>query len=121
MLKRALEKARSLFAKKMEAAPARKRTLPAMAACRLHPDVFLAFHLAFQPIKRRETPSTFGSTSRGKNWRPRFGRWVSSQFYRLDKHGSLRRNEPKRDKSVSFRTWRRARQMDRFAASVVVA
>lgn len=57
----------------------------------LHPDVVAAFRNAMKPIVRRRSSMT--STSRGKNWIPRWGLPVSDRFYYRDKHGSLRRRE----------------------------
>jgi hypothetical protein len=121
ILTRALEKWRSLFRSKIGAAQkAAKHKFAPMEACGLHPEVYKAFQRALKPIERRR--SEMESTSRGKNdCRPRFGRMVSDLFYGRDKHGALRRREPGRDKSLSFRTWRRARQAAKFASGLVVA
>lgn len=43
----------------------------AMSRMNLHPEVYAAFHRAFAPVVRRETPSVMGSTSRGRSWYPR--------------------------------------------------
>lgn len=43
----------------------------------------------------------------------RHARGMSMAGYHFDSHGSLRRNTPKRDKSISARQWRKQRRAAR--------
>jgi hypothetical protein len=70
-----------------------------------------AFRKALEPIKRRETPSAMGSTSRGRGWFPRRATYRPVQIpgttlvkmlprfgYELDWHGTIRRTAAKVNK-----------------------
>jgi hypothetical protein len=80
---------------------------------KLQPQAIDSFMRAWEPLEPRETPSTFECTSRGASWWPRRLRFISKNKYyaTVARNGNetLRRNLPKRDKSISARQAKRMR------------